>query len=212
MVNVDEVSFINETNAYQETREGRFIINYGLQYAHQADFIRLRALLEYGGVYADIDTLFVKPYPKNFFSLPAVMGRECTGDEDEKLCNALIMAEKDSLFIKKWLERMYEVFDGTWNRHSCIEPSRLSKEMPEFVEVVDKEYFFHYTYTVEGLASLFGSVDMPDEHLCSIHMWSHLWWESTRNDFIRFHHGMLTEEFIKKYDTTYNLLARKFLD
>ena len=189
-----------------------YIEKYQLQYAHQADFIRLRALLEHGGVYADIDTLFVKPYPEEFFSKPCVMGRENVPGDRESLCNALILAEKDSVFIERWLSRMYEVFDGSWNRHSCIEPSLLSKEMPGEIDVVDREYFFHYPCTVAGLASLLGKVDMPAEKVCSIHLWSHLWWDPSLTDFLHFHNEMLTEEFIRKYDTTYNLLARPFLD
>ena len=212
LVYVDEESFIKGTDSYQQNEEGRFIERHQLQYAHQADFIRLRALLEHGGVYADIDTMFVKPFPEEFFSKPCVMGRETIPDEDETLCNALILAEPGSVFIERWLSRMYEVFDGTWNRHSCIEPSLLSREMPEAIEVVDKEYFFHYSHNVDGLVSLLGKVELPSENVCSIHMWSHLWWEPTRNDFIHFNNEMLTEEFIRKYDTTYNLLARRFLD
>lgn len=212
LVYVDEESFIKETDAYHHNEEGRFIESQNLQYAHQADFIRLRALLEHGGVYADIDTLFVKPCPVEFFSQPCVMGRETNTNEKETLCNALILAEPGSRFIERWLERMYEVFDGSWNRHSCLEPALISWEMPEMIEVVDKEYFYHYSYTTEDLIALLGRVDATPDNVCSIHMWNHLWWEADRNDFIHFNNEMLTEEFIRKYDTTYNVLARRFLD
>src|SRR6266496_6069701 len=33
------------------------------RYAHRSDFVRLERLLERGGIYADIDTLFVSPFP-----------------------------------------------------------------------------------------------------------------------------------------------------
>ena len=212
LVYVEEEAFIKQNTDYQTNEEGRYIERMQLQYAHQSDFIRLRALLEYGGVYADIDTLFVKPYPEQFFNQPCVMGRETLSEEKETLCKALIIAEPGSIFIKNWLARMYEVFDGTWNRHSCLEPALLSKEFPQSISVVEKEYFFHYSYTSEGLASLFGKVDPIPDTVCSIHMWSHLWWDESRTDFIQFHNGMLTEEFIRNVDTTYNLLARKYLD
>lgn len=212
MVHVDEIDFIKGSDAYQDSEEGRLIDSFNLQYAHQADFIRLKALLDHGGVYADIDTLFVRPYPADFFTKPCVMGRETEPGSDETLCNALILAEQGSEYIQRWLKRMYEVFDGTWNRHSCIEPSLLSREMPGAVEVVARDYFFHYAYNTEGLAALLGREDVFPETLCSIHMWSHLWWDPMRTDFISFHNGMLTEDFIRKVDTTYNLIARKYLD
>jgi hypothetical protein len=43
-------------------------------------------------------------------------------------------------------------------------------------------------------------------------MWSHLWWDAGRTDFLHFHSGFLTEDFIRRYDTTYNRLARRYLD
>lgn len=211
MVYVDEVDFIKNNENYQAHQEGLFIKSKQLQYAHQSDFIRLQALREYGGVYADIDTLFVQPYPAEFFEKPCVMGRETSGGEDETLCNAVILAEQGSVFIDTWLQRMYEVFDGSWNRHSCVEPGRLSREMSAQITVVEREFFFHYPITTEGLVKLLGKVDKPGDKVCSIHLWSHAWWEPTRNDFIRFHKDMLTEEFIRKVDTTYNILARRFL-
>ena len=212
MVHVDEVGFITESVAYKQNEEGRYIQEMQLQYAHQADFIRLSALLEHGGVYADRDTLFVKHFPPEFFSKRCVMGSETASQERETLCNALILAEPGSVFIERWLARMYEVFDGSWSRHSCLEPALLSKEFPDAIDVVDREYFFHYSYDTEGLVSLLGKVDNPGEKVCSIHMWSHLWWDPMRTDFISFHNGMLTEDFIRKVDTTYNLIARKYLD
>ena len=37
------------------------------RYAHHADFIRLEKLIEHGGVYADIDFLFLRPLPDEWF-------------------------------------------------------------------------------------------------------------------------------------------------
>lgn len=212
LIHVEEEDFIINSDAYKDSGEGEFIQNMNLQYAHQSDFIRLQALLRYGGIYADIDTMFVKPVPQEFFDESCVMGRETIEGERETLCNALIMAEPGSVFVESWLARMYEVFDGSWSRHSCLEPSLLSKKLTDSINVIDKEYFFHYSCTIEGLASLFGKVDTSGEKKCSIHMWSHMWWDESRTDFIRFHGGILTEDLIRNVDTTYNLLARRFMD
>src|SRR5207247_4615897 len=45
-------------------------------YAHQADFVRLDALARWGGLYADIDTLFVNALPERCWEVPAAIGRE----------------------------------------------------------------------------------------------------------------------------------------
>ena len=36
-----------------------------LRYAHHADFVRLDALIEHGGLYADIDTIFVRAFRRS---------------------------------------------------------------------------------------------------------------------------------------------------
>src|SRR5580658_5080856 len=46
------------------------------RYAHHADFVRLDALIEHGGVYADMDTIFLRPFPDDLFDEPFVIGRE----------------------------------------------------------------------------------------------------------------------------------------
>jgi hypothetical protein len=212
LIKLDNDSAVFDTGLYQTHEEGRFIERAGLQYAHQADFLRLLILATNGGVYADIDTLFVTPYPASFYSYPCVMGLEAADSDPPTICNALIMAEPESVFVSTWLERMQAVFDGSWNRHSCVEPALLSQSMPEQIHVVPPTPFFHFRYDRMGLIALFGRKAEVPEDLCSIHMWSHLWWEPWRTDFIPFHHGQLTEKFIREVDTTYNLIARRYLD
>ena len=46
------------------------------RYAHLSDFVRLERILEHGGVYADIDTIFVNPIPAHLWDQPFVLGRE----------------------------------------------------------------------------------------------------------------------------------------
>ncbi|MEK7672190.1 MAG: hypothetical protein AAB344_08225, partial [Bacteroidota bacterium] len=53
--------------------------------------------------------------------------------------------------------------------------------------------------------------DTNYDGILSMHLWSSLWWSRWRRDFSSFHAGKLTEEYIRKVDTTYNLVARKFL-
>jgi len=50
--------------------------------------------------------------------------------------------------------------------------------------------------------------DLIKEHL---HLWSHLWWSDRRRDFSELSGGMLTERYVRSAETTYALLARRFL-
>ncbi len=193
----------------------RFIKKF--RYAHQSDFIRLEKLNEFGGVYADIDTIFVNKVPDVLFTKPFVLGREQdivdpkTGQLTSSLCNAFIMSEKRSEFLAKWMHDMDKSFDGTWSNHSTLLPQQLSRKHPKLIHVEPIRSFYKYTFNNKRINSLFLKCDTDFEGVYSIHLWSHLWWDKSRVDFSICHAGMLTEENVRNLDTTYNIIARKFL-
>ena len=188
-----------------------------LQYAHHADFIRLEKLLESGGVYADMDTLFVRPLPPSLFQKPFVLGRERdiqdpkTGQPVPSLCNALIMSTPGADFGRLWLEGMVAEFDGTWSNHSTLFPQRLATQFPALIHVEPQRSFYHFSPTSRWLAALLEDCQPIPDGVYSIHLWAHLWWEEHRVDFTLFHAGLLTEDFVRQVDTTYNCAARPFL-
>jgi FkbM family methyltransferase len=187
------------------------------RYAHHSDFIRLEKLLEGGGVYADIDTLFVRPLPPSLFQKPFVLGRERdiqdpnTGRPTSSLCNALIMSSPGADFGRLWLEGMTTEFDGTWSNHSTLFPQRLATQFPTLIHVEPQRSFYHFPPTRRGLAALLEDCQSIPDGAYSMHLWAHLWWEQRRVDFTSFHAGLLTEDFIRQVDTTYNCAARPFL-
>ena len=188
------------------------------RYAHISDVSRLQILLEYGGVYADIDTIFIQPIPDELYQYPCVMGHEKVDRHAPaavaaggSLCNAFIMAEKNASFIQHWLDRMFDEFDGSWSAHSTFLPYRLSQAYPDTIHVEPEQSFFHLDWTREGIRSLFTKkVELP-EQVYSLHLWSHLWWDKARTDFTFFHEGRLTSNYIRHGNTTYSRLAKPFL-
>lgn len=187
------------------------------RYAHVADFVRLEQLLQHGGVYADIDTLFVQPPSQELRRKPFVLGRESdivcqtTGRLQPSLCNALIMSQPQSEFGQRWLEAMPKAFDGSWSNHSTLLPQRLSVETPQAIHIEPPRTFYRYMWTRKDLRTLLEGCERDMAGISSIHLWSHLWWASDRRDFSDFHHGLMTEEHVRRVDTTFNLLARPFL-
>jgi len=214
---VGEISRGPDARRYGDTREGRFIEKSGWSYAHEADFLRLEILERWGGIYADMDTLFVQPLPRRLYRHDFVIGEEpplpgADGVLRPSLCNALMLARPGAAFVSRWRERAPEAFDGTWSRHSCQEAARLWGEMPEAVHVVPQRYFYLHAPTRAGIHALFEALD-PDIHeVYSLHLWAHLWWDEWRTDFTTFHAGLVTPEHVRTVDTTYNVLARGFLD
>ena len=211
-----------DPSQYAATEEGRIIEHYGWSYAHEADFIRLQVLFDEGGIYADMDTLFVRPYP-DFASLSGGVPCEFAVAEEQahinsrgvaepSLCNAVLIAPKPGArFAALWLQRMREDFDGTWSKHSCQAAARLQANAGSALTILPRRYFFYYGSDARGLDTLFKQAEDTPREVYSIHLWSHLWWDTWRNDFIDFHHDSVTELHIREVDSTYNRVARRFL-
>jgi hypothetical protein len=66
-------------------------------------------------------------------------------------------------------------------------------------------------WTKEGIRELLLGLDTDLEGVYSFHLWSHLWFSPARTDFTTIHAGYFTEDFIRTVDTTYNVVARRFL-
>lgn len=186
-------------------------------YAHEADFIRLEKLIEHGGVYADMDTLFVNPIPDRLFEKDCVLGREkAVGQgegrpDEESLCNALIMAAPGAPFIRRWFEEMPAAFDGSWSQHSCQLPERLSRLHPGEIHIERERSFYPYMWTRDDLRALLEERHENWDGVYSVHLWNHLWWSTRRMDFSAFNGDRLTERFIRSGGNTYALAARRFL-
>lgn len=174
-----------------------------LGYAHQADFIRLEMLNKYGGIYADMDTIFVRKFSKKMFEKDFVMGLEDLSDPFAGLGNAIMMAKKQSFFGLKWGRNIFREFDGSWNNHSIRYPLRLSKRYPDKIHVEPRNSFYKYIWDEEGLRSIFRDIDRNLDGVYSIHLWEHLCW----HEYIK----KINEEYVRKNDNTYNILARKYL-
>jgi hypothetical protein len=187
------------------------------RYAHLSDVVRLEQILTFGGVYADIDTIFVNAIPDALFDRPFVLGEEAdvyserTRSLRPSVCNAFMMSSRDSEFGRIWLREMLGAFDGSWSEHSCFLAKALSLRYPQLVHVEPARTFYKHMWTREGLHTLLAGCDPDFDGVVSMHLWSHLWWDKGRRDFSNLHAGMFTERHIRSVDTTYNLAARPFL-
>jgi hypothetical protein len=194
--------------------------------AHKADVVRLKALKEMGGIYLDLDTISVKPLtsllhhsfaigqerkpdfvPKNWRQrIKYKLGLLKTDTGTSGLCNAVLLSAKNSEFINLWLNE-YKTFRSTgrdkyWNEHSVLVPLALAAKYPEHITQLSP-YAFHYPlYDAAGLKMMFEEVHaFPEAYL------HHLWESFAWNTYMT----KLTPELIRTTDTTYNLIARKYL-
>lgn len=195
--------------------------------AHKADVIRLQMLKETGGIYLDLDTISVKPLadllghsfvigqelkpayvPKNWrqrFKLKMGLKKK-SSEEATGLCNAVLLSEKNSDFVNYWLKE-YKTFrskgrDKYWNEHSVLVPERLAALYPTSITQLSP-YAFHYPlYDAAGLRAMF-----EEEKKFSGAYLHHLWESFSWNDYL----SKLTPDIVQQKDTTYNLIARRFL-
>ncbi len=195
-------------------------------FAHKADVLRLEVLLGYGGVYMDLDTISLRPLAELCNHSSFLIGSQLSHEPfslrmkrslrsgsltpllsgKTGLCNAVMAASPGNPFLKIWYDS-YRYFrsqgrDEYWHEHSVIVPRQLASTYPGLVTVASP-YRFHYPiYTESGLKDLFEhSRVFPEAYVH--HLWETLSWDRYLQH--------LTPEDIRTRDTTYNLIARRFL-
>lgn len=143
--------------------------------AHQADVVRLQALLEHGGAYLDSDVWCLRPFA-SVAAGPWWMGRQ---DKSYGLCNATMGGEAGSAFGREWLAS-YATFRSTgwgdhWDEHSVRVPLRLAKRMPDAITILPHDTFFYPLW--DDLPRIFkaGEPRFLDRSV-SVHLWESATW------------------------------------
>ncbi|RDA84407.1 hypothetical protein CP532_2876 [Ophiocordyceps camponoti-leonardi (nom. inval.)] len=189
---------------------------------HLADRVRLEILLEHGGIYLDLDAFALRPFAKALeppAPHDAVLGYE--GGNRAGLCNAVIAARANSSFIRRWLTTYDSVdLNKEWNYHSVILPKELASEHPDEICELPPDAFLWPTWT-------WGHVRWMHEPLSSdeAEYWQgrirhfggslfknqlvyHAWSQMSRYRYLK----RLTPDVIRREDTRFNLLMRRFLE
>jgi hypothetical protein len=187
------------------------------RYAHYADIARLDVLLEHGGLYCDIDTIWVRCPPDDFWTGAAVLGREAdvvhpaTGVSQASLTNAVILSPPAGRFLARWRAQIVDAMDGSWSAHSCQLAYRLAQQHPQEVRVADQSAFAAFPHSVEGMAMLLEHDTPIHEEVLAVHWCQHLWWQQGRSDFSRVHAGQLNAQTLREGSFTLARLARPHL-
>ena len=186
-----------------------------LHFAHQSDVVRLERLLNYGGIYLDMDTICVKSFSP-LLTNDFVMGEENSiksfdsenliRKTNKGLCNAVILSQPNSSFLLKWYDS-YKNFrskggDAHWSEHSVVIPGRLSKVYTDEIKILEEQAFFYPSWDEDGLKNLFEyDCSFPEAYVH--HLWESIaWWPYL---------SKIDEHSIRMIDTTYNKIARRFI-
>ena len=175
-------------------------------YAHRADVMRLEKLIEFGGIYLDAD-VFVHRGFDDLLQHSVVLGVE-RGDIDRGLCNAVILAEQNAPFLRRW-HAEYRTFrsrgqDRFWIEHSVHTPSRLARRFPSELFVLPQTAFFWPSWDTQGIHSLFASPQrLPEVGAYATHLWESMTWERYLKD--------LAPGEVRAVDTNFHLWARPYV-
>jgi hypothetical protein len=174
--------------------------------AHRADVFRLETLLRHGGIYLDCD-VFVHRAFDDLLHHATVLGRE--GCRGLGLSNAVILAQPEAPFLRRWLDE-YTTFrssghDRHWAEHSVARPLTLSQACPSEVTILPPTAFFWPGWRDSDLSLLYGPGDLPlDPGAYANHLWETTAWT-------RFLAG-LTPGHVRKADSPFHRWVRPMVE
>ena len=176
--------------------------------AHRADVVRLEKLLNVGGIYLDTDVFVHRSYD-DLLRHSAVLGEERVGGRLIGLCNAVILSEAESPFLRRWYSE-YRFFrsqgrDGLWDEHSVRIPSRLANQFPEEITVLPQDAFFKPSCEAADIKKIFASVE-PIELSASYA--THLWESYTWEQYLK----RLTPRRVRVSDTNFHRWIRPVIE
>jgi hypothetical protein len=145
-------------------------------HAHRTDVLRLQVLIEYGGIYLDLDSIVVRPLTDQFV-LNTLMGIEVNVNSAITcgLCNAMIAAAARASFLRRWLD-CFEFFnssgtDANYAFFASRLPLILARQRSDDVTILGHRAFFPYWCDESGLRNIFETAGQPPAETYSIHLW-----------------------------------------
>ncbi|OXG24592.1 hypothetical protein C366_00121 [Cryptococcus neoformans Tu401-1] len=187
-----------------------------VHFAHKADIIRLEVLLQYGGIYLDIDTFVLRSFSSaSLLQYDTVLALEAhgltflrkPGSDDEMrpkgLCNAVIIARRGAEFLRRWLDS-YEGFrEDKWTEHSVEMPWALAQMYPTLVTVLSERTFFWPLWTDDHIRAVYATkeYDFEESGQLAYHAW-----ESKARPYL----SALDPSTITQIETSFTRMARRF--
>lgn len=161
-----------------------------ISYIFKSDIIRLYKLYEHGGIYFDMDILYIKPFPDSILDLHPNNLALFEYAPTNIYMNGFLTSHKNSPILKYFLKKAYHIL----HRKTEIEyqtygmilltPIKKIKKLNNCIKIIDHDTLFPYKWV--DLDKLFNTnIDLLKENTFGIH-----WFNGTP----------ITREFIKQLD------------
>ncbi|KYK58841.1 glycosyl transferase [Drechmeria coniospora] len=142
---------VNIVEAPTRTNTGTEIIHM----AHRSDFVRVKAVRDFGGVYIDFDAhplRDIKVLRESGFR--AIGGRQKDGD----VMSGTFMSAKGGKMIEQWTEQMHPAFDGKWATHSNQVITKIGEKLiaePGEMLIMERAAFGPLSWEDNDVAKLY---------------------------------------------------------
>ena len=177
-------------------------------WAFVADYVRVKVLHEYGGIYLDTDIEVLKSFD-DLLNTEMFLGYE----NDSKDVNlAVIGIKKNHIVMKKMIE-FYE--EKIWKSPLYIITGILNNVMKEIygenfyenseIKIYSKEYFYPYNHD-----EIF-KPECVKENTYTIHWWDKSWGKNPKVYFLKYKHMPGYKKYIKYSCKLINFYFKKFI-
>jgi hypothetical protein len=174
---------------------------------HICDIIRINILYNEGGIYLDSDVACIRSFD-TLLNNKCVMGKEYGAHENETyqkyigLCNATILSEPNSIFLKKWIEMFNEDYKPDWNYNCVIMPDMISKILPSDIHIEPMSSFFKFSWDRFGFENIF----IKNKNINDCYS-LHLWESKNYSQLIKYN-----EDYIRDNEDTLSNIYKKIIN
>ena len=175
------------------------------RFAHQADVLRLELLLQFGGVYLDLDVLLIQPLPPALLTAPEgiVLAHEGI-DGTIGAGNAMMIVRRNHSLMADWYGRYHKFSDAVWNGFSVRLPMEMAIAKPGSVNLLPYTALYWPPWNPWGVAQIYRSARCMMPESIGLHLWETKMWASLLSK--------LQPEAVRKRDTCFTRLAAAVLD
>lgn len=178
------------------------------RFAHQADVLRLELLLQFGGVYLDLDVLLLRPLDQLIARAAIASGGVVLAHEgiDGTIGagNALMACVRNASIMVTWYDRYHEFSDSVWNGFSVRLPMELAIAQPGTIALLDYTTMYWPPWNPWGIAQLYRTKRCMLPQSLGVHLWETKMWAVLLSK--------LTPQMVRQRDTCFTRLAAAVLD
>ena len=128
-----------------------------------SNYDRVKILLEYGGIYLDLDVLVTQSFDE-LRKYRYTLGKE----QGSTLCAGIIVCRQDEPFLHIWLNSFYDDYRATWGYNSGQVSTKLAKRYPHLINI-DENKLHHPNYN--EMKKIWGSEGYQWRENYAIHTW-----------------------------------------